>query len=69
MSETKQTTSFVKALIDFFGMTPSDAVKEYKPLTPKDKTELSDMLRSLGYTWPDVAKAQDKARAGALVTA
>ena len=42
-------TTMAKALMDFFGMTSGEAIKEYKPLTTEEKEFFRAELTRVGY--------------------
>lgn len=45
-------SSIVKAMLDYFEMTSSELIREWKELTDEDKLEFDKMLRAEGYTFP-----------------
>lgn len=57
MSDNLVFTSIVKAMLHFFGMTSGELIREWKELTPDDKTEFESMLRAEGYVFPPLNAA------------
>lgn len=51
-------TTLAKAIADYFAIPPSEMVKNFKALTAKDKEDLTEMLRAVGY---DIDRPENKA--------
>lgn len=48
--DTSKPVSLVKALVNYFEMTPTELMADFKKLTDKDKADFRKMLTELGYT-------------------
>jgi len=54
----KNVSSVVSAMRDYFGMSASELIGQWKELTSQDKQDFAAMLRAEGYEFPDTpAKA------------
>ncbi len=51
-------TTLAKAIGEYFGIPPSEMVRNFKALTAEDKEELTELLRAEGY---DIERPDKKA--------
>jgi len=51
-------TTLAKAIGDYFQIPASEMVRQFKPLTKKDKEELTELLRAEGF---DIERPEKKA--------
>lgn len=49
---TKQASSIVKAMLEFFGMSTTELIREWKALTDDEKAFFALELRKEGYDFP-----------------